>query len=317
VSTTVLVYCIDFASPLGGAKKLYRHVDVLNEAGFSAYIVHEKSGFRCQWFKNQTPVLYMDNLPPGIRPDYLVLGESLGPKLADLCRGVKKVIFNQNAYFTFMFYPLDQSRFPSPYFDPEIAGCLTVSDDNRTYLEYAFPGLTVHRIHNAVDPSVFSCSPKKRRRIAFMTRKNASHLTQVINLLKFRGALRDYELTPIDNVTEEEVAAIMRDASIFLSFGYPEGFSLPPAEAMACGCVVIGYDGLGGREFFRPEFSYPVPFGDILTYARTVEEVIRIHETNPSLLAEKGLAASSYIRANYSPERERDDILQFWNRMRG
>ena len=28
---------------------------------------------------------------------------------------------------------------------------------------------------------------------------------------------------------------------LFLSFGYPEGFGLPVAEAMSCGCAVIGY----------------------------------------------------------------------------
>lgn len=46
----------DDNSPVGGIKVLYRHVDILNENGFQAAIVHTKKGFRCTWFENQTRV---------------------------------------------------------------------------------------------------------------------------------------------------------------------------------------------------------------------------------------------------------------------
>ena len=42
-----------------------------------------------------------------------------------------------------------------------------------------------------------------------------------------------------------------------------EGFSLPSIEAMASGCLVIGYPGKGGKEYFKSEFSMPVPEKDI------------------------------------------------------
>ena len=59
----------------------------------------------------------------------------------------------------------------------------------------------------------------------------------------------------------------MQESLLFLSFGFPEGFGLPVAEAFACGCAVIGYDGLGGRELFKyasqyPGLSFPVQYRD-------------------------------------------------------
>ena len=48
----------------------------------------------------------------------------------------------------------------------------------------------------------------------------------------------------------------MRLATIFLTFSNQEGFGLPPVEAMACGCLVVGYHGHGGKEFLKPEWSF-------------------------------------------------------------
>jgi hypothetical protein len=41
---------------------------------------------------------------------------------------------------------------------------------------------------------------------------------------------------------------------LFVNLDYQEGFGLPSAEAMASACTVIGYHGMGGKEFYRPEF---------------------------------------------------------------
>ena len=86
---------------------------------------------------------------------------------------------------------------------------------------------------------------------------------------------------------------------------------------MASGCIVIGYDGLGGKEYFDPDYSYPVPHGDIIEFCKTVEKVMRIHQENPSLLKQKSEKAAVAIQTKYTEERERKDILSFWTKMMG
>jgi glycosyltransferase involved in cell wall biosynthesis len=113
----------------------------------------------------------------------------------------------------------------------------------------------------------------------------------------------------LDGLTERQVGDRLRNATLFLSFGYQEGFGLPAAEAMACGCYVVGFHGCGGVEFFRPEFSSPVPTGDVMTYAQTVEQVIEREVTEPGWCATRGDAAARFISAEYSPSRERSEVV--------
>lgn len=307
----ICVLCPDTNVPYGGIKQLYRHVDVLNNNGFSASILHSQYGFRCTWFNNNTKVAYASGINRELI-DYLLLPVIHGPYIAEIGRGIKKVISNQGCYCTFNGYSIDKNNFTSPYSDPEVVATLVVSDDSRQYLQYVFPKLKIFKIHNGIDPSLFSYKAEKKRQIAFMVSKCAQDVIQLINILKFRGVLKDYDLVPIVNKSETEVANIMQESLIFLSFGYQEGFLLPPAEAMACGCIVIGYHGNGGKEFFKPEFSYPIPQADIIAFAKAVEEVMDIYKNNPELLREKGLKAANFIRENYSLEREAGDIIGFW-----
>ena len=90
----------------------------------------------------------------------------------------------------------------------------------------------------------------------------------------------------------------------FLSFGHPEGFGLPLAEAAACGCALIGYDGLGGRELMdcakRHDVGWPVPVGDWLGFINGVHALHQQLDHSPAKLAQGLQALSDEIRSTYS-----------------
>jgi glycosyltransferase involved in cell wall biosynthesis len=98
-------------------------------------------------------------------------------------------------------------------------------------------------------------------RIAFMPRKNKALAEQIrllaLELTEGRGI--ETEFVSIHNLEREAVADILASCHIFLSTGFPEGFALPPAEAMACGCVPVGFSGLGGFEYMRNPQPPPLP----------------------------------------------------------
>ena len=145
----------------------------------------------------------------------------------------RKVIFNQNTYNTFGGHDFNTDINKSIYLAKDICGVMVVSDHNREYLEYAFSHLKVKRMHNYINREMFGYCERKKRQICFMPRKNPEHALQVISLLKAAGILNGFDVIPIEGKTEAETAAIMKTSLIFLSFGYPEGCPLPPAEAMS------------------------------------------------------------------------------------
>jgi hypothetical protein len=219
---------------------------------------------------------------------------------------------NQNSYLTFVGYSLNKERLITPYHHSDVLATLVNSEDGECYLQHSFPELPLYRFRLSIDPKRFAFQGKKKKQICFSRIKNEQDAMQVINILKFRGVLDDFEIIPFINIPQTEVARIYQDSVLFLSFGYPEGFGLPAAEAMACGCVVIGFHGGGGREFFKPEFSYPIEQGDIIGFAKTLEEVIQSFDLDPAPIFEKGRLAADFIHEYYSFELEEQEVVSAW-----
>jgi len=81
---------------------------------------------------------------------------------------------------------------------------------------------------------------------------------------------------------------------------------------MAAGCFVVGYSGLGGREYFDPADSGPVPDSDLLAFATAVEDAVRRYDIDPEGLAAAGAAASDRVLKRYDVDGLRDDLVALY-----
>jgi glycosyltransferase involved in cell wall biosynthesis len=312
--------------PAGGVRVMYRHVDLLNEMGIRAAVLHDAEGFRAGWFVNNTAIVH----PSGIRlreNDILVVPECYGPGMPLLPEKVRKLIFNQNAYHTFDLLPVGTDPY-GPV--PNLLGVMTVSPDNREMLSLVYPKLAVWGTRPVIDAKIFHRGPRPevrnrgwvadpqtrqaiphhrplRRRLAFMPERREAERHQLWHMLSARGV--DWEPVPISGKSEAEVGEILRECAIFLSFSEREGFGLPPAEAMACGCYVIGFHGGGGREFFDPAYCSPVD--DLTSFARAVlEATSRPLEELQAL----GAKASEEVLGVYTVDGLRSDLRAVFER---
>jgi hypothetical protein len=298
-------------TPRGGVRVLYRHVDLLNEAGFSAAVVHRTTRGRSVWFEAETPVLAGRDVVVGAE-DVLVVPEYYGAMLRRVPRATKVVLFNQGPYYTFDGMAGEDLR---ALVDGKNWSVLTVSEDARELLRFAFDPLPVKIARPVVDAAVFHPGDGAgiRRRIAYMTNRLPQERHQLLSILVGRGRLSGWEFVPIEGMGEREVAEVLRSSAIFLSFSDRDGFGLPPAEAMACGCFVVGHHGGGGREFFDPAYSVIVDAGDVLGFARAVEEAARQFESDRRALRLAGLRASATVLGRYSTEGLRADLTSFYS----
>lgn len=309
---TVHYLCPHIDRPTGGIRTIYRHVDILNAAGIPATVVHAPDGFSCTWFDHNTRITGARSVALS-RQDVLVVPEWYGPYLKALPVGPRIVVFNQNAYMTFAGLE-DNVATGAPYRGiPGLQELLVVSRDNADYIRFAFPELTVTQVRNAIDPALFYPPDRSPgRRIAWMPRRRADDARQVLRLLAAHGSLEGWEVVPIEHRTEAETAGLLRSCAIFLSFSAQEGFGLPPAEAMACGCYVVGFPGLGGREYFDPASSSPIEEGDVLAFAKETAAVL---DNDPATLAKRARPASEHVLGYYSPSGQHEDLLAFFLRL--
>jgi glycosyltransferase involved in cell wall biosynthesis len=317
------VHCPSGNNAFGGIHSLYEMVDALNKNGFESYIIHDRSDFRCTWFENETKIIYvpaLKNIQELLKPtkdDIFVFTEIHWKIILPFSSRFRNVLLNLGVYMTFI-----QSDFRNPddfksipYLSERLEAVLVNSLNSKKYLEFAFEGLKSKLYHyrKGINTKLFNYAGKKLKLISFMSRKCPEDINQIINILNIRGNLKGFIFFEINNFSYSQVADTFKASMIFLSTNWQEGFGLPPLEAMSCGCVVIGYTGQGGNEYFKSDFSFPVPAGDIITFAKTIEDVIDLYEQSPDKVIDMGKKASDFVLHNYTPEKYEKDIASIWN----
>jgi glycosyltransferase involved in cell wall biosynthesis len=309
---TAWFICPHDKSPSGGVRKFYRCVDTLNAAGLNAAILHAVPGFRCNWFENTTRVVSADNVNLGPR-DIFVVPEVYGQSICDLPRNIRQIVFNQNAYLTLKSLEHGPANAVPYTNNPDLAMVLVVSQDNAEVLKRTFPEAPVQRLRLGIDPKLYHPpQASKQRRLVYMPRKRPGDAAAVLAHLKLRGVLNGWDVVAIGGRSETETAELFRTARIFLSFSFREGFGLPPLEALASGCIVVGYHGSGGREYFEPPFAIAVEDGDIAAFVRTAEATIRNIDSDPQRADSLAAAATRFVSERYPLEAENQGLLNIF-----
>lgn len=212
-------------------------------------------------------------------------------------------------------------------------GLFSVSTPVSHFIEMT-TGLSAPIVRPAIDREIFHPAVRKREnrkaRIAWMPRKNkqlASQIRVIFEALaKQKGQLLP-EWIPIDGMDRNGVAKTLQACDIFLATGFPEGCPLPPLEAMACGCLVAGFTGVGGWEYmrqalpngFKPDFALPdrpwgpngffASDGDVWGAAIALQVAYDAHLTGQSeSILKSGLETAAW----FNSERQKEEITALW-----
>lgn len=318
---TIHFACPVAARPSGGVEKIHQFAAALDRAGFDAQVVRPLRAPMPRWFPTEARVVASADVAFAAGDDILVLPEPWAHQFVPH-PGVRTVILNQNAYFTFRNarpptdgHLVDQAG-GSPYARSDLLGVVCVSDDNESFLRFTFPDVPLQRVHYGIDFSVFHPDPdQRRRRIAFMPRRRRQEIEELLSMLSVRGRIPRWRPLAIDGMDQRGVAEALRTSSIFLAFPIREGFSLPSIEAMACGAIVIGYSGRGGGEYLRPDVSVPVADGDSVTFALEVERIAASLDAGDPDIARLRESALDLVHTEYTRQRQDREIVEAFVRL--
>lgn len=238
----------------GGVHVLTQHVQLLRAAGHNAWLWLPDPENRTDWIDADVPVLSGATTPIGA-DDLLVLPETPTIQGRDPAPGARKVIFNQNHFYTFA-AGTPAADFPGWAPPPAV---WAVTAESRDVLAGVLPELPVTLIPNPVDGELFAPRPADRPRISWFPRKRPREASLLRALFENDSRLAGVDLVELVDAPRATVAEALGTSTVFVSLGHSESFGLPVAEALASGCLVAGYDGGGGHELFEAPGVWRVP----------------------------------------------------------
>ncbi|GAB7022128.1 glycosyltransferase family protein [Salidesulfovibrio brasiliensis] len=312
------------SKPTGGVTVLRQVADILHLSGREAFLVaRDEAGWRPEGLKDAAPVIEWDDLRLSAGDRWVVPEGWVNALAPGLEAEAECVSYVQNWAYLFSSLP------PGVTWDRLPVSFVAVSDPVRHYIRQTVKR-TAPVLRPGIDPTIFHSAdtrPQGKVRIAYMPRKNKSLAAQIRAAFEARCGRDAARWTPIEGMDAYGVAETLRNSHIFLMTGFPEGCPLPPLEAMACGCLCVGYSGFGGWDYMRqaepePRFTpwWPlrdVPWGgnglwcadgDVLDAALSLETAVNWWTEQPTEL-DTALANARTTAEAYSPEAQQAAVL--------
>ena len=285
----------------GGIKTTYNHAALLRELGFDATVFQPDGP--PTWLGPRFQALTSATFEATER-DILVLPETLNGLVAQIAQTptpARKVMFCQNHYYLF-YFNITAER----YIKLGFTDFLVPSVICKRALESVQKLTNVSVVPPFIDTEFFP--REKGMSIATVPRKHAEHagLPAHAPLLRNMLGLKYPHLSSIpwqfiENMTSLEIAEIMGCATVFLSLANMEALGLAALEAMASGCIVVGYRGIGGLEYATPENGFwfsPEQLEDIVDALAAVIEGLGRNDAKLLAMQKAGIATAARFSAD-------------------
>jgi Glycosyl transferases group 1 len=275
----------------GGVHVQTQHVRLLRDAGYQAWLWLPDPDDRPGWFGADVPVLAGATLDLEA-DDLLVLPEVPLIPGRDPAPGARKVIFNQNHFYTYATWDAPMSGYPGWVPAPAV---WSVSQESVAVLSALHPELSVHLVPPPVDPGVFRPGPAKAG-VALLPKKRP-HEAALLQRLLEADTRTAAGVRVLADLPRAAVAEALAESAVFVALSHTDGFGLPVAEALMAGCLVVGYDGGGGVELFEAPGAWRVPEQRPLLLAAGVAELLG----DAGRVRDLGAANRAWALERYSP----------------
>ena len=302
----IIFFCPPVSVINGGIKSIFRMAEALIAEGHDA-VIFEQNGQRPNWFASTAPVVGQGIV--GTSADHIyVLPEDQPRILADFARlPQRKIIYSQNHFYGSLGIG-DAVSFADYGVSDIICSSQTIYDHCRL----RHRDVRAHVIPCAVDPSQFKPA-QKNNVISFMPRKRPIEAVYLRDMFRFSyPQFRDWQWREIANDSEDSVAKKLGEARVFLSLSRLEGFGLTPLEAMASGCVVAGFTGIGGREYATPQNGFWAGEDDFGLCVKALGDAVALSVAGGATLESHQKSCRETL-ASYTPEIFRNAVKQVWD----
>jgi len=234
--------------PSGGLKVAYQMVSLLCRMGHDAYVAYETPGVHLSWFVHDVrEISWADMAIMADKRRDLVIGwEDAEPLVRSGFHS--KIMYIQGQIF------INRSL---PYYGIDV---WFSSAFNAAALPQ-FEGRETFLVRPYIDRKVFFYDTGEelvRRPTRVLIQKRKFGDTALENTLAEANMLtpgvadRASPVLVLPDCDEYAFASALRSSQVFIAHSFPEGLGLPALEAMASGCLVVGFTGGGGTDYMIP-----------------------------------------------------------------
>jgi hypothetical protein len=262
----------------GGQKMAVRHVETLNALGFDAVCYADPGAVLPRWFEHQAP------LEQGalFRADDVVVvpdDSRQAIELAARSPAARVVVHCQSVYPA-----AAAGTYDAIAASPERLGSLLcVSPMQAPLLRRLLPEARVELARCFADDRIFRPAAKELVG-AYAPRKRPLEAAAIRRL---HARLHPDQYLPfikLDGASEAQVADAFGRAAIHLSLSRLESVGMTTLEAMASGCLCVGFTGIGGRAYATPDNGLWVDEDDCVAAAEALGEAVAVcREGGPRL----------------------------------
>jgi hypothetical protein len=219
----------------------------------------------------------------------------------------KRLMFCQNQYY--LPFTIDARSGIAEF---GVHGIITSSIAVQSFFSDVYRITDLPMIPCAIDPQLFRMQ-QKRRQIAVMPRKLPGDARFIAATFKRRyPKYADVPWVQIDGISQAQAARRLGESAVFLSLSHQESFGLPPLEAMACGCLVAGHHGDGGREYMTAQNGWWAETGDWKACVDGLAAAFAVFDEGGSELDSRYRAAAQTVE-QYSLSRLETALMTFWH----
>ncbi|MFA5398366.1 MAG: glycosyltransferase [Methanogenium sp.] len=293
-------------SPCGGIKVHYELCEIERELGIHSVVAFPNKNNIPKWFKRNTGKIlsYAEAKELGYKDkkkgkDVLVIGwedpEPLNIYFPDF---IHACYIQGDVFWKGIF------NYPNKYI---------LCSSN--YIRNTISGAPFSVVNPFIHTDVFYTSPdikkfdKKPYKVVIQERKGGKEaLSKILSLVPSNFYKDKFNFKVIKDTTEEKFSKELREADVYIAHSFPEGFGLPPLEAMSSSTLVIGFTGGGGVEFLKQgENSFYASDGDYPGVIKILEKILIMEPSQLRLIAYNGYKTSQ----QYSKENTKQQLISF------
>jgi len=298
-----IVFVMTHVGICGGVKIIFEHANRLKRQGLDVTIVSHYPV--PDWFPievNYIKVPFNIELAEGIPECDVIVATYWDHIQACIDRNIAPVVyFEQGDFHIFDYKGVNDvlkdfiyKQYQLPKFILTVSGrCANLIKD--IYKRDSFV------IHNAIDTTIFNAQRHKE------VKSDTSYILAIGNpQLAFKGIneiisahiilkkvvpnIKLYLVSPVEiddyikakidkvfvNPSQEKIADLYRNASVYVSASHYESFSLPVLEAMACGCPVVTTNNYGVLEYAEDNYNVLIAkIGDPYDISNKILEILQ------------------------------------------